>query len=206
MEGSLAGGAEEACPGAGEEGEKGTEVGAGGALVGGGEGGVQIGEGYPICGAAGEGGAEDGWGVGGDVVVLVQGVDEASRALANAAEGGECGEVHREEYLSGQLGREGFKRAKGVCWGEDESCGVLGAVEGQAPVEIGVSGAELVKMRCVRRCQTRHICRDELGGWDVCPNTAGAVRHHDVLHCISNFFQRQKRRGRGMKNEKVYQR
>lgn len=43
----LAGGAEIACPGAGEEGDKGTEVVAGGAFVGGGEGGVQFGEGYP---------------------------------------------------------------------------------------------------------------------------------------------------------------
>lgn len=45
----LAGGAEIACPGAGEEGEKGTEVAAGGAFVGGGEGGVQFGEGHPAC-------------------------------------------------------------------------------------------------------------------------------------------------------------
>ena len=157
--------------------------------MGGGEGRVKIGEGYPICGAAGEGGSENGRGMGGDVAVLIQGVDKASCALANAAEGGEGGEVHMEEDLGGQLGREEVKRAEGVCWGEDESRRVLGAVEGAAPVEIGVSGAEVFKMRCIRGCQPRHICRDKLGGWHVCPNAASAVRHHDVLHCISNLFQ-----------------
>lgn len=45
----LAGGAEIACPGAGEEGEKGTEVATCGALVGGGEDGVQFEESYPTC-------------------------------------------------------------------------------------------------------------------------------------------------------------
>ena len=49
MEGGLAGGAEVACPSAREEGKEGAKVAAGGALVSGGEGGVQIGEGYPIC-------------------------------------------------------------------------------------------------------------------------------------------------------------
>lgn len=49
MEVGLAGGAEVARPGAGKEGEKGAEVAAGGALVGSGEGGVQSGQGYPIC-------------------------------------------------------------------------------------------------------------------------------------------------------------
>lgn len=49
VEGGLAGCTEKACPGAGEEGEKGAEVATGGALVGPGEGGVQIGEGDPIC-------------------------------------------------------------------------------------------------------------------------------------------------------------
>ena len=49
VEGGLAGGAEVACPGAGEKREKGAEVAAGGALVGGDEGGVQIWEVYPIC-------------------------------------------------------------------------------------------------------------------------------------------------------------
>lgn len=42
-----AGGAETACLGAGEEGEKCTDVAACGALVGSGEGGVKFGEGYP---------------------------------------------------------------------------------------------------------------------------------------------------------------
>lgn len=45
----LAGGAAIACPGAGEERQKGTEVAACGALVGVGEGVVQFGEGYPNC-------------------------------------------------------------------------------------------------------------------------------------------------------------
>lgn len=52
MEGGLAGCTEKACPGARKEGEgeKGAEVAAGGALVGRGEGGVQIEEeGDPIC-------------------------------------------------------------------------------------------------------------------------------------------------------------
>ena len=49
VEGGLAGGAEVACPGAGEKSEKGAEVAAGGALVGGDEGGVQIWEVHPIC-------------------------------------------------------------------------------------------------------------------------------------------------------------
>lgn len=49
MQPGLAGGTEIACPGAGEEGEKGTEVAACGALVGGGKGGVQSEESYPTC-------------------------------------------------------------------------------------------------------------------------------------------------------------
>lgn len=49
MEGGLEGGAEVACPGAGEEREEGAKVAAGRALMGGGEGGLQSGQGYPTC-------------------------------------------------------------------------------------------------------------------------------------------------------------
>ena len=49
VEGGLAGGAEVACSGARDKKEKGAEIAASGAQVGGGEGGVQIEEGYPIC-------------------------------------------------------------------------------------------------------------------------------------------------------------
>ena len=49
VEGGLTGGAVVTCPSTGEEGKKGAEAAAGEALVGGGEGRVQIGEGYPVC-------------------------------------------------------------------------------------------------------------------------------------------------------------
>ena len=69
--------------------------------------------------------------MGGEVLVLVKGVDKPSCALVNAAEGSEGGEVHMEEDLGGQLGGKHVERAEGVCRREGKSRRVLGAVEGQ---------------------------------------------------------------------------
>lgn len=75
--------------------------------------------------------------MGDDVVVLVKGVDKGSCALVHPAEGGDCGEVQIEEDLGGQLGGDHVERAEGVHRGEGESRGVLGAIEGTAPLDIG---------------------------------------------------------------------
>lgn len=75
--------------------------------------------------------------MGGDIVVLVKGVDIGPCALVHASESGDCGEVQIEEDLGGQLGGEHVERAEGVHSGEGESRGVLGAIEGTAPLESG---------------------------------------------------------------------
>lgn len=98
-----------------------------------------------------------------DVVVLVEGVNKPSCALIDAAKGSEGGEVQIQEDLGGQLGGEHVERAKGVCGGKGKSCRVLGAVERAAPLEIDESSVEMRKVRCIRGCQPRHMCRDELG-------------------------------------------
>lgn len=83
-------------------------------------------------------------------MVMVEGVDKPSCALACAAEGNEGGEVHIEEDLGGQLGGEHVERAEGVCGEKDESRRVLGAVEWTALVEVGESGIEVFNVSCIR--------------------------------------------------------
>lgn len=100
----------------------------------------------------------------GDVVVLVKGVNKLSCALVDAAKGGEGGEVQIQEGLGGQLGGEQVECAEGVCGGEGKSCRVPGAVEKAAPLEVHGSSVEVCKVRCIRGCQPRHMCRDELSG------------------------------------------